>query len=287
MEKRKIHFIINPISGIKKKVKVVDTLKKQLDSSFDYGIDFTEFAEHATQLTKNAVKAGAQAVIAVGGDGTINEVAKGLIGTEVYLGVIPMGSGNGFARHLEIPLKMDQAIDRINQFRAKRIDTGKVNGEAFVSTVGMGFDALVGRKFADFGKRGLLSYMQVSTKEFFNFTSEEYKLEIDEEQLNMKAFLINIANIGQYGNNAWIAPSASVTDGLLDVCILEPFPQHLVGDIIFKLFNKQLDKSKFYHHYSAKKIKVISPSLYHMDGEPRDRSTLEIEVVPSSLNVIY
>lgn len=286
MERKKIHFIINPISGLKKKAKVMDILKKELDPQFDYGMDFTEHALHATELTEKAIKNKVEAVIAIGGDGTINEVAKALIGTEVSLGVIPMGSGNGFARHMEIPLKINQAIERINRFQSKCIDTGVVNGEAFVSTVGMGFDALVGRKFADFGKRGLLSYMQVSTQEFFSFKSEDYQLMIDGKELNVNAFLINVANIGQYGNNAWIAPSASVTDGLLNVCILEPFPQHLVGDIIIKLFNKHLEASKYYHQYLAKEIKVITPSLYQMDGEPRDKVALEIKVVPSSLKVI-
>lgn len=284
--KRKIHFIINPISGVKKKVKVVDTLKALLNPTFDYGISFTEHANHATELAAEAVKQGAEAVIAVGGDGTINEVAKSLVGTETRLGVIPMGSGNGFARHMKIPLRPKEAIQCLNRFESQIIDTGLVNNEVFVSTVGMGFDALVGRRFADFGKRGLLSYMQVSTHEFLSFTSEDYHLQIDGKDFKSKAFLINVANIGQYGNNAWIAPSASVTDGLLNVCVLETFPQHLVGDIIFKLFNKQLDKSKFYTHYLAREINVLTPSLYHLDGEPRDKSAMEIKIVPNSLKVI-
>lgn len=287
MQRRKIHFIINPIAGVKKKVKVVDELKKELDPSFDYGIDFTEYALHATELSKSAIEKGADAVIAVGGDGTINEVAKALIGSEVALGVIPMGSGNGFARHMEIPMRLKEAIHCINRFNNERIDTGVVNGQAFVATVGMGFDALVGRRFADFGKRGLFSYMKVSTNEFLNFKSEDYSLIIDGQEIHTKAFLINIANIGQYGNNAWIAPSASVQDGLLNVCILEPFPQFMIGDIIIKLFNKHLDRSEYYKSFLAKEVKVINPSLYHMDGEPMDKSVLEIKVVPNSLKVIY
>jgi YegS/Rv2252/BmrU family lipid kinase len=286
MEKRKIHFIINPISGVKKKVKVVDSLKTYLDPNFGYGIDFTEYAAHATELTSKAIERGVDAIIAVGGDGTINEVARAMIGSEVPLGVIPMGSGNGFARHMEIPLKLQHAIECINRFETQLIDTGVVNGEPFVATVGMGFDALVGRRFADFGKRGLLSYMQVSTHEFFSFSSEDYDLLVDGSEVKIKAFLINIANVGQYGNNAWIAPDASVTDGQLNVCILEPFPQHMIGEIIFRLFNKSLDKSKYYHSYPAKEVKVLNPSLYHMDGEPREKSALEIKVVPKSLRVI-
>jgi len=286
MSQRRIHFIINPISGIKRKVRVVDALKRHLCDDFKYGIDFTQYADHATELAREASRQGAEAVIAVGGDGTINEVGKALVGTDTHLGVIPMGSGNGFARHMEIPLKIPEAIFCINRFKSIRIDSGKVNDEVFLSTVGLGFDALVGRRFADFGKRGLLSYMQVSTSEFFKFESGDYQLLIDGKPLDTKAFLINFANVGQYGNNAWIAPNASVTDGKLNVCILEEFPQHLVGDIIFKLFNKQLDQSKYYRSVLAEEIEVITPSLYHLDGEPRRRKALKVRVIPSSLNVI-
>jgi YegS/Rv2252/BmrU family lipid kinase len=286
MSKRRIHFIINPIAGVKRKVKVVDELKRYLKPEFRYGIDFTEHAAHATELTKEAVLQGAEAVIAVGGDGTINEVAKALVGSEVNLGVIPMGSGNGFARHMEIPLKAQEAIACINRFRIQRIDTGLANDDIFLSTVGLGFDALVGKKFADFGKRGLWSYMQISTTEFFKFEAEAYHLMVDGKEIQTKAFLINFANVGQYGNNAWIAPNASVNDGLLDVCILEEFPHAMVGDIIFKLFNKHLDQSKYYQSMKAKEIVVLTPSLYHLDGEPRERSTLKVKIVPNSLNVI-
>ncbi|MAY82897.1 MAG: hypothetical protein CMP59_02080 [Flavobacteriales bacterium] len=286
MSQKNLQFIINPVSGVKRKVKVVDLLKHRLSPEFNYGIDFTEYANHATELTEEYVRQGVDAVVAIGGDGTINEVAKSLVGTDVRLGVIPMGSGNGFARHMEIPLNSKSAIECINRFASKRIDTGLVNDEVFVSTVGLGFDALVGRRFADFGKRGLLGYMKVSTTEFFKFVSEDYQLTIDGEELNVNAFLINFANVGQYGNNAWIAPHASVTDGKLDVCILEPFPQALVGDIIFKLFNKHLDHSKFYRSIKAEKIEVLNRSLYHIDGEPRERSTLKVSIVPDSLEVI-
>ena len=286
MSQRRLHFIINPIAGVKQKVRVVDELKKHLNPEFKYGIDFTEHADHATELSIEAAHQGAEAVIAVGGDGTINEVAKALVGSEVSLGVIPMGSGNGFARHMGIPLKVQDAISCINRFKLKCIDTGLANEEVFLSTVGLGFDAVVGKKFAEFGKRGLWSYMQVSTQEFLKFVAQEYELLIDGRLLKTKAFLINFANVGQYGNNAWIAPSASVTDGKLNLCIIEEFPHHMVGDIVFKLFNKYLDKSKFYQSFLAEEIKVMNPSLYHIDGEPREGSSLKVKVVPNSLNVI-
>ncbi len=284
---KRISVIINPISGVKSKVGVVDALKKTLHSDFEYIVNFTERSNHATELSREAAEESYDAVIAVGGDGTLNEVAKGLIHTKTALGVIPMGSGNGFARHMKIPLNLKKAIQTINAFNTQLIDTAVVNGEPFISTVGLGFDALVGKKFADFGKRGLLSYMQVTTAEFMNFQSSDYKLYIDGEKIKTKAFLINFANVGQYGNNAWIAPSASVEDGKLNVCLIEPFPAHLVPDIIFKLFNKQLEKSRYYRTFLAEEIKVVAPKIYHLDGEPRSsEEDIEVRIVPSSLHVI-
>ena len=284
---KRISVIINPISGVKSKVGVVEALKKYLNPDFEYIVNFTERSNHATELSKDASEAGFDAVVAVGGDGTVNEVAKGLINTNTALGVIPMGSGNGFARHMKIPLNLKKSIEAINTFNTELIDTATVNKEPFISTVGLGFDALVGKKFADFGKRGLLSYMQVTTAEFMSFESSQYKLYIDGEKINTKAFLINFANVGQYGNNAWIAPNASVKDGKLNVCLIEPFPAHLVPDIIFKLFNKQLEKSKYYRTFLAEEIKVEAPKLYHIDGEPRSsEKDIEIKIVPSSIKVI-
>jgi YegS/Rv2252/BmrU family lipid kinase len=284
---KRISVIINPISGVKSKVGVVDALKKTLHPDFEYLVNFTERSNHATELSREAAEEAYDAVIAVGGDGTLNEVAKGLINTKTALGVIPMGSGNGFARHMKIPLNLKKAIETINAFNTELIDTAIVNGEPFIATVGLGFDALVGKKFADFGKRGLLSYMQVTTSEFMNFESSHYKLYIDGEKIKTKAFLINFANVGQYGNNAWIAPNASVKDGKLNVCLIEPFPAHLVADIIFKLFNKQLEKSKYYRTFMAEEIKVVAPNLYHLDGEPRSsKKDIEVKIVPSSLYVI-
>jgi YegS/Rv2252/BmrU family lipid kinase len=287
MQDMELQFIVNPISGIKSKVTMVDLLKREIGRQFHYQISFTERADHATELAREAVANKKDAVVVIGGDGTINEVGKALIHTDVPLGIIPAGSGNGFARHLDIPMRAAPAIRKLHQAKLLTIDTATVNGEPFLSTVGIGFDAQVGRKFADFGRRGLLSYMQVTTNEFFKFEADEYHLFVDGEEIRTRAFLINFANVGQYGNNAWIAPTASVTDGKLNVCLLEPFPQHLVPDIIYKLFNKQIQKSKYYRGLLAEEIKVFGPGLFHLDGEPREsREELVVKVVPASLKVI-
>jgi YegS/Rv2252/BmrU family lipid kinase len=285
--KKSIHFIINPISGAKRKVSIIETIKENLSAHFNYGITITQREGHATEVAKELADGDIDAVIAVGGDGSVNEVGKALVNTKVKLGVIPCGSGNGFARHLKIPLQSKMAIRCINDFQYKRIDTATINNEVFLATAGLGFDAHVGWKFADFGKRGFLSYMKVTSNEFFSFQPRTYRLIIDGEEMETTAFLINFANVGQYGNNAWIAPSASIFDGKLNVCILEKFPAQSVPDIIFKLFSKQIEKSKYYRVIQAEEIKVIRPSHFHMDGEPKKMGEdMIIKVVPQSLDVI-
>ena len=289
MNKRlNFHFIINPISGISKKMGIVETLKSSLDQNIKYKTTFTERPDHATEIALEAVKNKADAVIAVGGDGSVNEVGKALINTNVALGIIPCGSGNGFARHLKIPLQAKKAIQTLNNYNIRIIDTGIVNDKPFLATAGLGFDAHIGHKFADFGKRGFLSYLQVTANEFRNFKPKEYHLEIDGKELITEAFLINFANAGQYGNNAWIAPTASISDGKLEVCILEKFPTQNIPEIIFQLFSKKILNSNYYRVIQADQIKVKNVSSFHIDGEPINESgDLLIKIVPQSLRVIH
>lgn len=287
MEKEKIVFIVNPNSGVSKKKRIIKQLETELDDRFSYEIKQTERPAHATDLAKKAVEEGAIAVVAIGGDGTVNEVAKGLIHTQTALGVIPAGSGNGFARHLKIPMQVSAAIKKINAFQKRIIDSATINGEAFLATAGLGFDAHVGWKFANFGHRGFFSYMQVTTNEFFRFKPRTYELEVDGVEMETSAFLINIANAGQYGNNAWIAPSASISDGKLNLCILEKFPHYEAPEIIFRLFSKQIEQSKYYRVIRAKEVRIKKPERFHLDGEPREcMEDIVIRVVPKSLEVI-
>ena len=283
----KVHFIVNPISGANQKLGIVEQIKQHISPKIDYQIAYTEAAGHATELTQKAIQQQADAVIAVGGDGSVNEVGKALINSNIALGIIPSGSGNGFARHLKIPMTIKASIDTINAFNIRQIDTASVNGRPFLATTGTGFDSHVAHKFADFGKRGFLSYMQISTNEFINYQPTDYQLIIDGQEINTKAFLVVIANAGQYGNNVWISPSASVSDGLLNIGILEKFPATVVPDIILRLFNKTIEKSKFYQTFQAQEVLIKQVENYHIDGEPIGKSgEMHIKINPSSLNVI-
>lgn len=286
--KKKILFIINPHSGIKSKLGFVDLIDHEISGDFIVKTRLTQRPEHATELAIEAVESGMDAVVAVGGDGSVNEVGKALIGTDVALGIIPLGSGNGFARHLNIPLHEKAALQTINNFRTQIIDTATINDIPFLATAGLGFDAQVGWQFANHGRRGFLSYVQITANAFMGYKAKEYKLSIDGKEMETTAFLINFANAGQYGNNAWISPSASLSDGLLNICILDKFPKQYAADIIYKLFNKKIEKSKYYRFYQGKEIWVRNPEIYHIDGEPRGTDVdLLIKIVPQSLKVIY
>lgn len=288
-KKYQLLFIINPHSGVQSKDSVIQLIDKQLNKDkFDYQVIYTEGPKHAIALSKNGVLNRLDAVIAVGGDGSVNEVGQALIHSSTALGILPMGSGNGLARHLKIPLNTVEAIERINRFERKRIDTATINEEPFLGTAGLGFDAHVGWKFAEFGKRGFFSYMQVTANEFFNFTPDQYTLEVDGTSIESNAFLVSFANSSQFGNNAWIAPSAEIDNGLISVCVLEKFPILMVPDMIFKLFSKQLEKSKYYKVYKGKEIKIKHHrDIAHIDGEPiHVKEDLIIKVIPASLDVI-
>ena len=286
-ESKRILFVVNPISGVKGKKAAIELLKTELDSLIHYEVTETVGARHATELTREAIAAGYDAVIAVGGDGTVNEVGKALVHSKVALGVLPFGSGNGFARHRKIPIAVKAAIGLINRFSTKIVDTATLNDEAFLTTAGLGFDAHVGWKFSQSGSRGFLTYSQIAINEFMGYKEEEYHLIIDGKELKTKAFVLSIANGGQYGNNAWIAPDASMEDGKLNVCIIRPFPAHVTPDIVVKLFNKSLAASKYYENIEAEEITIINASKFHLDGEPREANRdLHLKIIPKSLTVI-
>ncbi|MDB9776008.1 YegS/Rv2252/BmrU family lipid kinase [Vicingaceae bacterium] len=287
--KYQLLFIVNPYSGVDSKDSIKALIDQHLDKQhFDYQVIYTEGPKHAISLSKHGVHNKLDAIIAVGGDGSVNEVGQALIHSKTALGIIPMGSGNGLARHLKIPMDTADAIKRINRFERKRIDTATINNEPFLGTAGLGFDAHVGWKFAEFGKRGFFSYMQVTANEFFKFTPDQYQVEIDGERIESNAFLVNFANSSQFGNNAWIAPSAEIDNGLISVCVLEKFPAVMAPDMIFKLFSKRLEKSKYYKVHKGKEIKIHHHrDIAHIDGEPINvEEDLVIKVIPASLDVI-
>lgn len=290
--KKKIIFIVNPISGHHNKNHFPNLVESSIDKNkYDYTIVFTEYANHATELTMKAIEDGYEYIAAVGGDGTINEVAKCMIGKEQTLVIIPFGSGNGLARHLGLPFKVEKLIkDVINNGKKYKIDTATMNGVPFISLAGIGFDAMIADYFAKDENRGFLTYAKLITEKYPNYRQKEYTLILDDKTtIECKPFFVTFANSSQFGYNAEISPKASVQDGLLDVCIFKK-PNILEVPIVATYFlAKQIDKSNFIDIYKAKKIQVFRKvdEVANVDGEPVEMSKdIIVEIKPLSLNIL-
>lgn len=292
MKKKKIIFIVNPISGNHNKNNFPNLVDNYIDKNkFEYDIVFTEYVNHATELTMKAIEDGYEYIAAVGGDGTINEIAKCLIGKEQVFVIVPLGSGNGLARHLELPFRTERLITEvINNGDVFKIDTATMNGTPFISIAGIGFDALIADYFAKDGNRGFITYAKLITEEYHNFIPKEYTLILDDERtIKCKPFFVTFANSSQFGYNAEISPKASVQDGLLDVCIFKK-PNIIEVPIVATYFiTKQIDKSNFIDIYKAKKISVIREveDVVNIDGEAMQMSKdITVEIKPLSLNIL-
>lgn len=287
---KKIIFVVNPISGTQGKELILSLLNEKIDKTrYTWDVIYTQRAGHAVEIAAKAAEEKADIVVAIGGDGTINEIARSLVHTNTALGIIPCGSGNGLARHLHIPLEPKKALDIINEGYLKVIDYGKINDTDFFCTCGVGFDAFVSLKFAHAGKRGLLTYLEKTLQESLKYQPETYELETENGITKYKAFLIACGNASQYGNNAYIAPQATLTDGLLDVTILEPFTVLDVPSLAFQLFNKTIDQNSRIKTFRCKKlcIRRATPGVVHFDGDPMETSAeVDIELIQRGLHVI-
>lgn len=288
--KQKIVFIVNPISGTHNKQAILEVIDKELDKTiFEPQICYTKYEGHATELARKAVQEGATIVVAIGGDGTVNETGQGLVQTDTALGIIPCGSGNGLARHLQIPLNASKAVKILNAHKTDTLDYGLINNIPFFCTCGLGFDAFVSFKFAMAGKRGLRTYIENTLKEGLRYKPETYEIISDEGTVRYKAFLIACANASQYGNDAYIAPQASMSDGLMDVTIMEPFTMLEAPQIAIQLFNKTLNHNSHIKTFRSKKLTIRrkSPGVIHYDGNPvTTGSTIDVEMVHRGIKVV-
>lgn len=289
-DKKKIIFIINPISGTQNKEQILKWIGEKLDKEkYIPEIRYTERAGHAVEIAAQKAEEGAYAVVATGGDGTINEVARSLIHTQTALGIIPCGSGNGLARHLQIPMEPKKAIDIINEGLTELIDYGKINEVPFFCTCGVGFDAFVSLQFSKAGKRGPLTYLEKTLLESLKYRPETYELEMDGSTLTYKAFLIACGNASQYGNNAYITPRADLNDGLLDVTILEPFTVLDVPSLSFQLFNKTIDQNSRIKTFRCRTLRIhrSGAGVVHFDGDPMmTNEDIHVKIVKKGLQVI-
>ena len=292
-DKKKIMFIVNPVSGTSGKKRIQKLIKERLNKDiYDYEIVETEHVGHATELAAKAADEGTDIVCAVGGDGTVNEVASGLLHTKAALAIIPSGSGNGLARHLRIPVEPQMAIDVINKGLVQAMDYGTMNGKPFFCTCGVGFDAFISQRFAESDKRGPVTYIENVLNTSLKYHPETYDVEIvsgsgeDGQHEKMKAFLISCANASQYGNNAYIAPEASVRDGMMNVIIIEPFSAIEVPQLAIQLFNGTITQNSHIKTFKCRKVIIhrSKPGAVHYDGDPTEMGKdVSVELVPGGL----
>lgn len=292
MSRQRILFIINPISGVYKKEGIPEKVAKYLDYvKYDFTICYTQYAGHATELATEAVKDGYSVVVAVGGDGSISEVGRGLIGSDVALGVIPFGSGNGMAGHLKLPVRnVKKAIEVLNSGKLTKIDVIKTNYNYFFSVGGFGFDAHAARRFRSQVMRGFFSYFLASVREvFYHFKPEYAKIKIDDIEVERDTYLFTAFNSSQFGYKLGVFPATSMHDGIMDVILVRSFPLKRLVRIFAAMLFKRPDLVPEAESFRAKKIKIYGnpKRVYQFDGDHFIfHDDLEMEVVPNALNII-
>jgi YegS/Rv2252/BmrU family lipid kinase len=285
-----IRFIINPTSGPKSSVDVATRIQLLLDHQrYDHEIIYTEYAGHAPELASDAAAKGSAIVVAVGGDGTVNEVARGLLNTDTAMAVLPKGSGNGLARHMKIPMGLDGALRVLNQGHITTIDSGRINGHPFFTTAGIGFDAYISSVFAGSKKRGLQSYVELVMKEVRNYRHLPVKAAINGNVLETDCFVMAFANAAQYGNNAYIAPAADIQDGLLDVCLIRRLDFVKALHLSYSMLTNQVANADSAEYFKTTHVQVETeePIMFHADGEYKGKtSTFDVHIQPQSLKVV-
>lgn len=287
---RRMVFIVNPKAGTRSQKHFRESVDRHLNhKKFEYGIWLTKQEGHAAELAKKALKEGYEIVVAVGGDGSINEVASALVGTEVILGIIPAGSGNGLAMHLGYGRDIDEAIKKLNTAAVQTIDCGVMNGKPFINIAGIGFDGLVSNLMKGSTWRGFLPYFLKSVEAGLTYTPRECSIKLDDKTLNLKCFAISIANGPMYGYNFQIAPDARLDDGLFEVVILKdaPFWQYFAA--VPSMLNSRIYEAEFVEHYAARQVSVASEghNYVHLDGEGMVmEGVLQFELKPKALHIL-
>jgi len=283
----KLLFIINPFAG--SKGTDIKSLSEKILPEFKKEFAFTEYPGHAAVISGNSIGKGYKAIVATGGDGTLNEVAKTLVNTKEHLGIIPAGSGNGFARHLGIPISIRKSLAAIKNAKSIESDVGVFNESYFLATCGFGFDARVAASFSHSNKRGFWTYLRTTVKEYLRFKPEIYNYSIDNRTTKSPIFLLTIANTSQYGSNARIAPGAEIDSHILLCCKVESMKLPSIPIFSFQLFTGRIRNNKNYEQIICKTFHIPKYSgFYHLDGEPGqlENTNVNIEIIPKGLNVL-
>ncbi len=288
VKKMRYLFLLNPIAGVGERrnfLQMIESACRKKD--VECKILFTRSPGDARKIIWKRLEKF-DIFVAVGGDGTMNEVGSALAGTGAAMGLIPAGSGNAMGRELGISMKPEKALNQLLNGHVIQIDTGLVNGRRFMNVCGLGFDDHVARCFAKSINRGKLPYIKAVMKEFFSYDAEIYDIECDGIETTHEAFVVTLANTSQYGNNAFIAPGASISDGVLNFCVIKPFGFFTALVLGIRLFGKTLDHSRLYSTFNTKRVTIRGKNLnFHVDGEPvTNTEPLEITIDPLSLNIV-
>ena len=280
----KIRFIINPISGTGKQKGIEKFMIKHLEN---FEIIYTQKAGDATRISKEAANDNIDAIIAVGGDGTVNECLNALVNTNTALGVIPCGSGNGFAYHIGMERNIEKAVIQLKNTKIEVIDSCTANGFPFVNVSGIGFDSHIANLFLTLTKRGFVNYVKLVIREL-SYKAKEYTINYNNIERKVKAYIIAFANASQYGNDAKISPMANFQDGLLDFVILKEFPKWKIPFFLLKVATGKAHLSKYVEIIQCQKMTISAENtLLHLDGEPFKASNpIEVTILPKSLKIL-
>lgn len=290
-DKKRVRFIINPHSGVQKRINLEMLIAQELDKThFQYDIAYTEYAGHATELAAQAVSEGCDIVVAVGGDGSVNEVAKSLINTDTVLGILPAGSGNGFAMHLGWGRDMASVLRRFSAAKVEIIDTCLMNNRPFINLAGVGFEAKVVYNTRNAPKRGFQGYVKGFFNQLFTYKFKNYTIKIDGKIIESEALTITVANAPMYGYNFVIAPLAKLNSGKLEVVVIKRAQRLRYLMTVIRMFTGSINKSPLVTHFSGEKIEIAlnEPDFAQVDGEgyPIETEKLVFTVKHLSLKVL-
>jgi diacylglycerol kinase (ATP) len=287
---RKILFVINPIAGDIDKNELEYDIQALCDqNNIEYSFYKTTGKEDKEAIKNLIHTLNPEAVYAVGGDGTVNEVAGLLIGSDIALGIIPLGSGNGLSKDLNIPQDTEEALKLINCSTEKRIDTLDINGYPSIHLSDFGFNGLVVNKFCEGDTRGPGAYAWIALQEYLTYEPKKYHIVTDAETFEGEAFMVTIANANSFGSNASINPKGILNDGRFEICLIEPFPKAAGIGILYKLYTDSIDDSVFSRRLICKTATIINidNELMHIDGEPvKLESEIHVKMLPKSLKVL-
>ncbi len=290
LEPELVCFIVNPRAGASVKTRFSQYLDSYLNhKKFTYGIKYTDKPGHAEELVHQALSEGYTTIVAVGGDGSINEVARALYGKNARLGLLPAGSGNGLAMHLGYGRSLPKAIQLLNHAKPIRVDLGLLNKMPFINVAGIGFDGLVSNMMKRSQQRGFLPYLVNSIKAGLSYTGKECRIVLPDRTITETCFGVVIANGPMYGYNFTIAPDAKLTDGLFSVVILKDVPKWQYFAALPNGFNGNFYDSAFVEHFAAKELSIYSAgrNYVHMDGEGFElEDPLNFSILPQAIEIL-